>query len=681
MSSTRPRRRDRYAPALAGALVAMLVVLGGAWLADGFAKRGITARWEAVLGQSVIPVATTVEHRPHFPSDRRVLSRFAQKWNADAHPIPGQLFEFRAHLSTVVHPPRPGLLRLAGTGTKRVRVGGGRGSSEPVLLDGSPQRVDARWEGDLRRDRNELRWELCAEHEPTLCEELPASAFTPAYANPDRTALWLISLLIALGFGLAVALTILAKGTRRRRMISGTAFVLILCAGLGLRLFDYDVMPDMRVNGDELFATWNGWQLVEDGSTVGWSLWARTYDDKVQHETISVWGQRWNLIRPYFEHPPLMHSLVGVAAHAGGADHFTHSKLKHTRLVPILLSLVALTLLFLVARKLSPTGPAAHFAALLYATMPTIVLQGRAIKEEALLVPLMLGAVLAFLHWRDTKRLRPLLVAAVCAGLCTVTKIPGFAVVIALGMLVAAEGETKAFWIASTVGIVTSVGLLLGFAAAIDWDVFWFTTSHQARRPMHFNIFSRWFDVTLVNHNVIGRGWMLFLWLASAVAYRRMSRKDRAVWTVPLIVYLLAIAVGAGSWTFGWYAMPLFPWLCLGAGVFLADLWERPGLFGGMIVALLLVMYTLNFTFEPTTMKNPTDWPMLRALILGVVAVIMAPWALVEVWDRPWLRRVARAALVAQMLVFVGVAARFVVTYETGFDTYENFDRDVYFDR
>lgn len=679
MSAKRGRRRDRYAPALAGALAVALVVLGGAWLADGFFEHGVTVQWDAVPDDQPIPVATMVEHRPHFPSDRRVLSRFAQQWNADAHPIPGQLFEFRAHLSTVITPPRPGLLRLNGTGTRRVRVGEGSADAATAMLDGSPQRVDARWESDLRRDAR-LTWELCAPHEPSLCEELPQSAFTPVGANPDRSTLWLVALALALGFGLAVALCLLARGSRRRRLVSGTVFALILCAGLGLRLYDYAVMPDMRINGDELFATWNGWQLVEDGSTVGWSLWARTYDDKVEHETIHVWGQRWNLIRPYFEHPPLMHALVGVAAHAGGAEHFTHAKLKHTRLVPIGLSLVALLLLFLVARRLSPTGPAAHFTALLYATMPTIVLQARAIKEEALLVPLMLGAVLAFLHWRDSRKLAPLLIASVCAGLCTVTKVPGFAVVIALGMLVAAEGEAKAFWISAGVGIATSA-LLIVYAAVIDWDVFWFTTAHQARRPMHFNIFSRWFDVTLINHNVIGRGWVLFLWLGSAVAYRRQSRRDRASWTVPLVVYLLAIAVGAGSWTFGWYAMPLLPWLCLGAGVFLADLWERPGLFGGMIVALLLLMYSLNFTFEPATMKAPTEWPMLRALILGVVAVAMAPWALVEVWNRPTFRRVARVAMVAQMLVFVAVAARFVVTYETGFDTYENFDRDVYFDR
>ena len=677
--SARQRKRNRYAPALAGALAVALVVLGGAWLADGFFQHGVTVQWDAVQGDRTIPVATMVEHRPHFPSDRRVLSRFAQQWNADAHPIPETLFPFEAHLSTVVTPPRPGLLRLSGTGERRVRVGDGPANAPTAMLDGSPQRVDARWESDLRRDP-ELTWELCAPHEPSLCEPLPRDAFTPVGANPDRSTLWLLALAVALGFGLAVALTVVARGSRRRRLASGTVFALILCAGLGLRLYDYAVMPDLRINGDELFATWNGWQLVDDGTTVGWSLWARTYDDRVEHETIQLWGQRWNLIRPYFEHPPLMHAIVGLAAHAGGAEHFTHAKLKHTRLVPIGLSIVALTLLFLVARRLSPTGPAAHLAALLYATMPTIVLQSRAIKEEALLVPLMLGAVLAFLHWRESKRLAPLLVASVLAGLCTVTKVPGFAVVIALGMLVAAEGETKAFWISAAVGIASSA-LLIVYAAIIDWDVFWFTTSHQARRPMHFNIFSRWFDVTLINHNVIGRGWVLFLWLGSALAYRRMARRDRAAWTVPLIVYLLAIAVGAGSWTFGWYAMPLLPWLCLGAGVFLADLWKRPGLFGGMIVALLLLMYSLNFTFEPATMKDPSEWPMLRALILGVVAVAMAPWALVEVWNRPIFRRVARVAMVAQMLVFVAIAARFVVTYETGFDTYENFDRDVYFDR
>ena len=50
--------------------------------------------------------------------------------------------------------------------------------------------------------------------------------------------------------------------------------------------------------------------------------------------------QPMQIITPYFEHPPLMHLLVGAAAKLGGAGHWAHARLEDTRLVPIALSML-----------------------------------------------------------------------------------------------------------------------------------------------------------------------------------------------------------------------------------------------------------------------------------------------------------------------------------------------------
>lgn len=670
------RSRATRSRAIGAALTTLVAVFALTWIAERPLEHGVTAHWWADVDGELRFVRTVVEHRPSYPNVHRALSRVAQGWHYERDGVPPELFEFRARLVTRLDAPRAGRLRLDASGDAEVRVDGRRGTR----LSAGPHDVVVDWRGDFDRPTH-LRWQLC-DDDGTGCEPIDAGAFRPDRSNPLELWLWLFALLLGLPLAWAVAAASVREGEARWRWIRGVLLALIVIGGAGSRLYDYEVMPELRENGDELFATWNGWQLLEDGTTVGWSMWAGSYGDRVTHERLPVFGQDWHLIRPYFEHPPLMHVFVGAAAHLSGASHFAHAKLRHTRLVPIAFNLLTIVLIYLLARRLEPRGGAAHLAALLYAFLPTTVLQSRVIKEEALLVPLALLTLLLFLKWRTERKDWVLFVAATVAGVCTLAKVPGFAFVIALGMLVAAEGVPfrKVVGIGA-IGLAVSALLPLFALASGGWESFRESLGHQSARPVHFNIFSRWFDVTLVNHNVVGRGWMLFLWLGTVAGLAKRSRTVQAVVGVPLVLYMAAIALGSGSWTFGWYSMPLVPFLCVGAGAFLADLWRKPHLFGGALVALLLVMYTLNFTFEPAFMKAPPNWPQLRRIITGTIAVLLAPWALAQVWPRRATERFARAALVASIAIFVVIGTRFVVTYETGFESYENFDRDVYFDR
>lgn len=662
--------------ALGAALTTLVVVSVFTWIGERPLEHGVTAHWWAESDGELRFVRTVVEHRPDYPNVHRALSRVAQGWHYERDGIPSDLFPFRARLVTRLTAPRSGQLRVLTSGQSSVRVDGERTST---IARGTHD-VVVEWQGDFDRPTH-LRWELCGS-EGGGCEPIAAEHFEPDRPNPMQMWLWLLALLVGLPLAGMAAAAARHRGRARQRWIRALLLTTIVVGGAGSRLYDYQVMPELRENGDELFATWNGWQLLEDGTTVGWSMWAASYGDRVEHEHLPVFGQDWHLIRPYFEHPPLMHVFVGMAAHLSGAEHFAHTKLKHTRLVPIAFNLLTIVLIYLLGRRLEPRGGAAHLAALLYAFLPTTVLQSRVIKEEALLVPLALLTLLLFLRWRSERKSWILVVAACVAGVCTLAKVPGFAFVIALGMLVASEGAS--IWRVLAVGAIGLVisGLLPLFALVSGgWESFHESLGHQSARPVHFNIFSRWFDVTLVNHNVVGRGWMLFLWLGTAAALMRRSRLVQAVVGVPLVLYMAAIALGSGSWTFGWYSMPLVPFLCIGAGIFLADLWQKPNLFGGALVALLLVMYTLNFTYDPDFMKAPPNWPVLRRIITATIAALLAPWAIVQVWPTRAAQRVARGALAASIAVFVVIGTRFVVTYETGFESYENFDRDVYFDR
>ncbi len=685
---TRPPQQapasETRAPQLAAAVAVVLAVLALALVADRFLAHGTTVTWRSPEHARVV-VARTLEHRASFPTVHRALSRYAQHWDFARFGVPPAVPRLDALVEADLTIPagETRALDVRSANTTDVQVDGA--AYEAAQLAPGRHRLSVHWTGSLERAASlELRW-YARFDEPT---PIPASALTPLGAgDPLRLYVWLLASLVALG---AAVLTYRAlrpgellpsRGTLRARLTLLAS--LIVALGLFARLWDYDVVPDLRDNGDELFATWNGWQLLEDGTTRGWSIWPQEYGDLVHIEELRYFGQPWHIITPYFEHPPLMHLLVGAAAHLGGAREYTWARLSHTRLVPIGLSALVIVLLVLIGRRLFGKGPATYLGALLWAVLPMIVVQSRVIKEEEALVPLMLLSVWLALRWQqDGHKRRDLVLAAVAIGLAPLAKVTGAALIPALAVVIAPHARRRELLV--FIGVACGVALLLPLYGAMDWTAFVWTTAKQATgRPMHWNLFPRFFDDPLINHSLIGRGWLLFLWLGFLGAMLHPSRSiARPTLAVPLIVYMLGMGISSGNWTFGWYNLPLYPLLCLGAGRFLADLWDRPDLLRGTLLIVLPVMYALNFTLPVEWSMQPEAWPVMRRWVTAFCAVSLVPFALAQAWPRitPF-RSLARGFVAVAITLLVVLCLRFAVNFESIVDEYSNYDRREYFDR
>lgn len=671
-----------------------MVGLAALLAADGPLSHGWSATWYGLSNGERVEIARTTEHRVVFPNAHRPLARYVQGWPFDRYPVPEALPAVDVTLRARVEIPPDAPLHLGADAlaTADIWVDGRRLAATDWVEPGGHD-LWVHWRGRPaphpargRRDSSTVRFELRWGRGDAPVDAVPASALTPAEGPWSGARPWLFGLglpllfLFALGAFLAFGAATARLRARRLHVIVAAGLALL---ALGYRALDYDVMPEYAENADELFATWNGWSLLEDGTTRGWSGWAGAYSGMVDVERVRAFGEVRDVISPYFEHPPLMHVLVGAAAHLGGADHWLEAKLCHTRWVPILLMTLSTLLIVLIGRRLYPRGSAPYFAGLLFATIPSIVLQTRVIKEESLLCPLLLGMIWFFLRWRDDgRRSRDLILAAVCAGAGTLTKVPAIVWVPAVAMLVAAERRgTRAALVALV--IATGVAsLLLVYGALIDWDVFVFTSARQGTRPTHWNLFPRWFDATLVNHNYIGRGWILFLWLGFAASIFKKGLRETAPITVPLVAYMCAIAIGAGNWTFGWYIVPLYPLLCIGAGGFLARLWDEPDLLSGTIFVVLLVMYTLNFTLDPDYARQPGSWPAIRTMVTLTLVAFLTPYGIVQVWRKSEIARLlARTATVVGLMVFLGASAFMVASYDVIYDSHFQLDSDEYFTR
>ncbi|MEM6955041.1 MAG: glycosyltransferase family 39 protein [Myxococcota bacterium] len=649
--------------------VATVAVLGGTLAVDRAFAHGAHVTWEARTPEDgpYRTVAQTVERNPRFRSDLIPMARFRQHWADDGTPPPAELFPFRATV-------RAQLTVLRGGRTLDPRHSG----NLAITVDGEPYDgkelargtydIVATWTDDFRglpgpnvaRDRDEhLEFRLCFAEDS--CRNVSFTSWSLKHPwRASRTWLWMLFSIIALAFvGAAVW-----AGTRARlRFVAASAFLIAtLGGGFALRCVDYDTVPDYRENGDELFAGWNGFELLNSGRTRGWSLWPARYSSATKVTEHEQFGMTWYTIQPYFEHPPLLHVLAGAAAHLGGAESWVDVRASDTRIVPIALFIPTALLLFFFVRRLAPLGLAPHLAVLFYSFLPIIALQQRAVKEEALLTPLSLGAILLVLH---AKRLRAFVGVGVLVGLCTLTKVTGFAFVPAAAALAWSRGHRRQAFVVFGVGVLVS-SLLFAYGAAFGWTAFVEALTAQSDRNSNYAQFLRFLDTARINSMAIGRGWVLFLWITTAVALLRLGRSRREALTIPLVFYWSAIGLGAGSWYYGWYTLPIYPYLCTGTAFFLWRELRRPTLLGGALIAYVLVAYTV-FAVVPQAdyadlrrlfwVRRSLAWGAGGLLGCAALAVLLRGRAVI----------LGRTAIVLAICGFVAGSSAFCLRYDVLF--------------
>lgn len=676
-SGDEPASRSR--PALLAALgAAALVALATAAALD-YARHGWSARYFASDGAGRFLVHDTVEHRGDFPNGRRPLARYVQHWDYARQGVPAALprldLELRATLEVPQDAPRR--LRVKTFNDVTLAVDGAS-ALEPELAPGS-HALGLSWAGDPLHAQLRLRWQAPGGE----WEEVPRRALTPLGGTGGlRVAVAAAGAAAMLATAALLFAGLRAPRPRRARLLGVLAAGWILALGAGFRLYDYDVMPDFRENLDELSAAWNGWQMLSDGTTRGWSLWHTLYPPEMQRERIAYFDPApLRVMVPFFDHPPLFHLLVGAAAKLGGAGHWSHARLHDTRLVPIALSLLTLWLLLALGRRLEPDSAAPYLAALLFACTPTIALQSRAVKEDALLVPLLLGALLLFLRWRESARRRDWLGAALLAGLGVLAKEVGAVFVAALALLVWQRGARRqALLVALAGAAVASLLLLHGALGGFDA----FLEAHRVQgvaRGVRYDQFLRFFTAGMVNQNWIGQGFLVFLWSAYLVSLGARGREPEPVLVLPPFLYVIALGAAAGSWHHGWFALPLYPFLCLGGGRLLADLWRRPGLLRASLFVLLAVFYALEFSHDPDWAARPDSFPLLRTRGLLLCAGLLGPQLLFELVGGRWPLRLARAATAVAIAVFVAASAVMVARYDVLYDRFPDFDRIDYLTR
>jgi hypothetical protein len=611
------------------------------------------------------PVLVRVDPRIDFPVPQRIDAAYIFHWDMRRHDFPATMPPYVVRWTGLLRAPQAGTYGFA------LEVNG----EAKLAIDGTPLEIQpgSVTERPLSEGWHPIALDYSLTHDVdarlVLSWRPPGRSFRPIPSDvlaPDREAIGRGPARRTLGWALLVAGAAAVAGVfylsrregsaaarlcsllRGQRVTLALGAIVILAAIV--RFHDYDLVPFFHETADEYQHAWEGWTLLHEGVPKAWSTFPDRYPTE-QTRDFRWFGDPYVLVWPYFDHPPLFSVIVGIVVSlAQPATYlppwdFLSCTLPVMRVVPIVLSLIGILLLYRLARGYGATEKAALLAALVYATLPVIVLAHRLVKAESLLALLFMGAILAVQRHDRNGRAGDAVLAGALAGLSIWCKATGVAVIAVVLVLLLSRRRHR--------GALTALGVACGFlllyllyAWAFDFGLFFKVLLGQSTTKLVSLEALQDLMAGKIVTKFFGRGWYLWLLLCAGIV---ALRKERAL-LVPLAVYAMMIAMTADSRViYGWYRIPIYPFLCVAAGILLEDMLEEADLYRVFPFAIAAVSTGVLYTMPEWT-KEPGP---AKILMLVFALLALGPYLVRLAFDRPLTARIARATTWVLLALFL----------------------------
>jgi 4-amino-4-deoxy-L-arabinose transferase-like glycosyltransferase len=665
-----PRRLAWGAAAVAAAvlLLAGSLLRGGGGLAGLYAIAGADGR--------EIEVSRRVDPSLDFAVPQRLDAAYIFHWNYQALGFPSSMPPYVIHWRGVLAVPEAGTYGFSvdAQGSASLAIDAVPIEIRPDATTDRPLSVGLHPIAiDYRLDSGEARLVLSWQPPGRRLQPIPEGFLAPdrdayAAARGRRAIGWGL-----LGAGLVASAVLWRLGRKAPTSVAGrlregiaaerprlALGALLLLAAI-LRLHDYALVPFHHETADEYQHAWEGWHLLHQLEPAAWTTFPDAYPPDQAHD-FRWFGDRYIVVHPYFDHPPLFSIPVGILCSLAGARSFLECTLPVMRLVPILLSLFGLLLLDRLARAYGFSERTTLLAALVYATTPVLILGQRLVKGESLLALLFMGALLAVRPGRPGGERRGAVAAGLLGALSLWTKATGVAVVAVAALALLAQRRRRDALVACGIAAAGLVLYLL-YAAAYDFGIF--------LKVMQGQGLSKWvsaesFHDLLGGKAVVkwfGGGTYLWLWVAFAIAAFRgrddaqggvspsggaSGRPGRLTMIVlPVAIYATLLALTADHRVvYGWYRVPMYPFLCLAAGMYLEEMLQQGDLRRTFPFAITAVVSAVLYALpEPVAQSRPILYLLAAAVLLPFLPRLVS--------ERPWARRAAAGGAVLLLVLFV----------------------------
>lgn len=379
-----------------------------------------------------------------------------------------------------------------------------------------------------------------------------------------------------------------------KRSIYVLVLIGILLLGFWLRSINYTVWPRHGATFDEFAWTWLGINLIQKGVPISWSSQPQyTHRHHLIYQKAAFW-----IVKPYLEHPPLFGLVAGSFALFNGAKDMYHVTINNIRPLSLILGVLSICIVYFLTLELYESTTAL-FAAILYTTIPTIVIGSRIVENENFFIPFWLLAIYCIRLYirQNTKFL--LYIAAIISGLLVLAKIPWLVGGFSICLILAYYQKWKDAFI---VGCITIAIGLLFLLYGFYYDKALFLSLWQlqlARYDISFIGFFSIFTKPLIVDRIYLDGWIYFGFFSLFLFAQNL--KNHIVILLPLLSYLFIYIFFIPDEPFhGWYRYPFYPFLIISIAVFLKEYFGKNQIlttFFLLLVGLPLFQLTWVQTF------------------------------------------------------------------------------------
>jgi len=460
------------------------------------------------------------------------------------------------------------------------------------------------------------------------------SNISPRYLKPSEDIgifheirLWfavgfiITPILICLGFFIVlrntVRIRVLGYFDYVKQNWSIVALILIVILGAVLRLNDYSVVPPHGDTMDVYQEAWNGYHILHGDGPKSWegAYFVSAYKNE-DKEFVRWFGDGFMIVRRYIAHPPLFSVFAGIPPTICGAKDYLDCRLTTINLTPVFFSTLTIIPVFFVSYRIYRSKTISIIASLLYATVPFFVAAGRIAKGDCLLALVLISGVLCVLKYSESRKKTDVVFAGLLAGVSFWCKEMGICAIVILPVLLARKRFIKEAFVTAGIGFFVAISYML-YNYLINPEAFFMMLSlRDAHQSTVFDMVVKYIKDARIalNYANFGIGYMLWFWFVMAYS---MGKREPIV-PITVFIFLMSVcALSTDIYPFGWFLMPLYPFMAIAGGLFLRDFISKPNTARALLPLLVLMAVPLKELLPEELCKSA--WLFRWYLAVGIL--------------------------------------------------------------
>lgn len=406
--------------------------------------------------------------------------------------------------------------------------------------------------------------------------------------------------------------------------------VCILFVSFLLRFLGYENYPKGGTSFDEYGNTFVGLSLLRIGYPVGFTI-MNGYEHIDFNNFILEGGNKivsQKIAYPYLDHPPLICFITGGWNYLRGVRVFNEVRLALIRQPMIFLGVLSVFALYLFAKE-NFGQKVALWSAFLYGVMPFTVVSSRTAQAENLFIPIVLFSLYFVSKYVKKKNFSDLIWCCLFMVLAMLTKVSVvflFATILVILIknkkFLGNEFINSVMWVISFA--VFGVLCFVVYGMAFDWQIFKNIFLSHANRFYGLGM-DAWLSLmrneSITIYTSINSGWNMIMWFSLIILFFKRI-KNKYILIIPVLVYL-AFYILLGSWRFGWYTFPFYPFLTIILVLVFFNFKNTINNLFGKIVVLFIPATTMLSVYFPVAdlqfYKNVLRFPIFIFLILLLI--------------------------------------------------------------